>query len=545
MEVSKFNEKLNRVDGKIYVIEEVVNLVDGIYEAELIHDNVNLKTINIYTGTKLTGDKINTYSTSTPSLTPWKTVIKIFSNSSPLYISYETTGDTVEAEDINNLQDAVNETQQALNSEINRAKVSEKNISDNLLAETERAKNTEKSLNDNLNNEIIRSKNKENELLKAIENETKRASDTESRINTDLNTEINRAKNAESTENTRAVKKENEIESNLDKEIKRATDSENSITKNLDTESNRAKKREEELNSNNNTTNNNLANEINRSTQAEKVLTDNLSNEINRAKGAEKTISDNLLSETNRATNAESTIATDLSKEVNRAKVKENNIETSISTNKPNWDDAYNKRHIHNNKSILDALGKNQDGDLMFEGGKIVSTTINGLADDVVIEGGNNVTISKDGNKIVVSTAGGQEKIVTNTPIDISKNDWLLDTTSNEYKTTIQHNLDDTNIIIGVYNGIKKLELVGVMIKDTNSIILSNNEPIDCKVIINCSGQPTEVIDNLNSSESNKALSAKQGKVLKDLVNTVQGGVTIGKTLEDAKPISLFLKIID
>ncbi|NFO57737.1 phosphoglucomutase [Clostridium botulinum] len=112
MNITKFNEKFNRVDGKIYVVEELVTPVDGTYEAELIHDNIN--NLNVYTGSKLTGTKITTYSTSTPSLTPWKTIIKIFSTEPKLYITYETTGDQVEAEDINNLQDAVVETQKDL-----------------------------------------------------------------------------------------------------------------------------------------------------------------------------------------------------------------------------------------------------------------------------------------------------------------------------------------------------------------------------------------------------------------------------------------------
>lgn len=109
--IDSFNQKLNKINGQIYVIEEVVNIVNGVYEAELEHDNVNLKTINIYTGSKLTGDKINTYTTSTPSLTTWKTIIKIFSNISPIYISYETNGDTVEADDVNKLQDSIVTTQ--------------------------------------------------------------------------------------------------------------------------------------------------------------------------------------------------------------------------------------------------------------------------------------------------------------------------------------------------------------------------------------------------------------------------------------------------
>ncbi|NOV80144.1 hypothetical protein [Clostridium saccharobutylicum] len=132
MNVSKFNDKFNKLDGNIYTVEEEITVINGVYEAELIHDNVNVKTINIYTGSKLTGDKINTYLTSTPSLTPWKTIIKIFYTMTPLYISYETTGDTVEADDINNVQDAIVDTQNALNSETARAIDRENQIENNL-----------------------------------------------------------------------------------------------------------------------------------------------------------------------------------------------------------------------------------------------------------------------------------------------------------------------------------------------------------------------------------------------------------------------------
>lgn len=45
MQTSKFYEKLNKVDGNIYVIEEEIPLVDGVYEAELQHDNINIATL--------------------------------------------------------------------------------------------------------------------------------------------------------------------------------------------------------------------------------------------------------------------------------------------------------------------------------------------------------------------------------------------------------------------------------------------------------------------------------------------------------------------
>lgn len=474
MDVSKFNEKLNKLAVQAHVIEEIVNLTNGVYEGELIHDNVNIGTLNVYTGSKLTGDKISTYVPSTPSLTPWKTVIKIFSTISPLYISYETAGDQVEAEDINRLQDAVVDTQENLNSEIDRAKGAEKVLTDNLNSEITRAKNAEQTLTNNLANEV------------------------------------NRATNAEKV-----------LTDNLNAEISRAKSSENTITNNLNSEITRAK-------------------------VAEETLADNLDSEIIRAKNAEQILTGDLNNEINRATQNENTLANNLSSEVQRATQSENSIKGDINANRANWNDAYNKRHVHNNKSILDNLGENIGGELTFKGSKIVSTTVNGLTDDVTIEGGNNITIAKQGNTIVVSAAGGQEKIVTNTPISILSTDWVLDTTVNPniYKATIQHNLNDSNIIVSVYNGSQVSELVGIKINDLNTIILSNYEPIACKIVINSSGQPTEVIDNLDSSESTKALSAKQGKILKDLINSVEGGIVIGDTLANAQPISLFLKVI-
>lgn len=113
-EIDKFTEKLNKLDNNTYVIEEVATLTNGVYEGELEHDNVSLPSINVYTGSKLTGTKIENVIVSTPSLTPWKNTIKIFSDVSPVYISYQTQGDTVEAEDINRVQDSVVNTQEEL-----------------------------------------------------------------------------------------------------------------------------------------------------------------------------------------------------------------------------------------------------------------------------------------------------------------------------------------------------------------------------------------------------------------------------------------------
>ncbi|MBS6644555.1 MAG: hypothetical protein KH366_13330, partial [Clostridiaceae bacterium] len=126
MESSQFIEKLNKVDGNVYVIEEEVHLTGGVYEAPLAHDNINIATLAVFTGPKLTGERLETYAVSTPSLTPWKRVIRVYADVETVYISYETDGDTVEAEDINRVQEAVVGTQEAVNAEEARALDAEK-----------------------------------------------------------------------------------------------------------------------------------------------------------------------------------------------------------------------------------------------------------------------------------------------------------------------------------------------------------------------------------------------------------------------------------
>lgn len=105
--IDKFTEKLNKLENNTYVIEEEVTLVNGIYEGELKHDNVNVSTINVYTGPKLTGEKVQNLIVSTPSSVPWRKSIKIFANVDRVYVTYETPGDTVEADDVNVMQDAI------------------------------------------------------------------------------------------------------------------------------------------------------------------------------------------------------------------------------------------------------------------------------------------------------------------------------------------------------------------------------------------------------------------------------------------------------
>lgn len=114
--VDRFIDKLNRMEKNTYVIEEEAVIKNGVYESELQHDNVIPSSVRVYSGPKLTGEKIDNFILSTPSETPWKKIIKIFSDKPKLYITYETQGDTVEAEDINKVQSSITNTQIELES---------------------------------------------------------------------------------------------------------------------------------------------------------------------------------------------------------------------------------------------------------------------------------------------------------------------------------------------------------------------------------------------------------------------------------------------
>lgn len=111
-EIDRFTNKLNKkVDGSRHVIEEQINITGGVFNGSLSHDNIVKETIRIYTGPKMTGVKVNNFVVSVPAETPWKTNIKIFSDTTPVYVTYETLGDTIEAEDINIIQDSITATQ--------------------------------------------------------------------------------------------------------------------------------------------------------------------------------------------------------------------------------------------------------------------------------------------------------------------------------------------------------------------------------------------------------------------------------------------------
>ena len=220
--MNNFTDKLNFIPGNIYTVEEEIHVVGGVYEADLIHDNITQDTVAVFTGSRCTGKRINSFAISTPSLAPWKTHIKIFTSESVVYVTYETIGDTVEADDINDIQDAINDTQKALKDETTRATNAEKTLTTNLNAEVTRAKKAENTLQTNINNEVNRAK-------KAESDELTRATNAENTITTNLNNEVARAKKAEADEATRAKNAEKTLTDNLNSEINRAKTKENDI----------------------------------------------------------------------------------------------------------------------------------------------------------------------------------------------------------------------------------------------------------------------------------------------------------------------------
>ncbi len=108
--IDEFIQKLNKKDTG-YVIEEEITITDSVFQGMLSHDNIKDNSIKVYTGSQYTGEKIENFIISVPSETPWKRMIKIFSTSPKVYVIYETTGDQVEADDINRIQDSIIATQ--------------------------------------------------------------------------------------------------------------------------------------------------------------------------------------------------------------------------------------------------------------------------------------------------------------------------------------------------------------------------------------------------------------------------------------------------
>lgn len=223
MELSIFHEKLNKVDGNAYVIEEEIHMpASGIYDEELQHDNIVDSTLSVYTGPTLTGEQIQSYALSTPSLMPWKRIIRIQTDVPVVYITYETVGDTVEADDINRVQDAVVKTQGGVNAEEARATSAEAELARNLQAESDRAIAEEQRLNGRIDAETSRAQAAEGTLSQQLDVEKARAESAEGKNADAIAAEVLRAAGAEK-----------ELSDNLAGEITRATGAEQQVADDL------------------------------------------------------------------------------------------------------------------------------------------------------------------------------------------------------------------------------------------------------------------------------------------------------------------------
>ena len=223
MELSIFHEKLNKVDGNAYVIEEEIHMpASGIYDEELQHDNIVDSTLSVYTGPTLTGEQIQTFALSTPSTMPWKRIIRIQSDASVVYVTYETVGDTVEADDINRVQEAVVKTQGGVNAEEARATSAEAELTRNLQTEADRAAAEELRLDGRIDAEMARAQEAEEVLSLRLDAEVTRAESAE-KGNAD----------AIAAEALRAAGAEKVLSDNLAAEVTRATGAEKQVSEDL------------------------------------------------------------------------------------------------------------------------------------------------------------------------------------------------------------------------------------------------------------------------------------------------------------------------
>lgn len=113
----KFVTKLNKRDKPYVIADEPFALSGGVGERFLNHDNINVKTVEIYTEPQRQGDKVLNYTVEKKDGAEWKLWLKVFAQAEQVYVSYESTGDTVEADDVNELQQAAVNLEADLQSE--------------------------------------------------------------------------------------------------------------------------------------------------------------------------------------------------------------------------------------------------------------------------------------------------------------------------------------------------------------------------------------------------------------------------------------------
>lgn len=104
-----FSEKLNKRDIPYVISDEVISLNNGVGASYLKHDNIRLKSLEIWTGANKSGTNVMNYTTEIPNDAPWSIFLKVYGSMDLkcVYVTYETYGDQVEAKDINELQNSI------------------------------------------------------------------------------------------------------------------------------------------------------------------------------------------------------------------------------------------------------------------------------------------------------------------------------------------------------------------------------------------------------------------------------------------------------
>lgn len=144
---------------------------------------------------------------------------------------------------IQDFDDRIDQTWEALQEEIARAMQAENWLQENINKEVERAMQAEAWLQQNINAEVDRATAEEQRLDQKIDDETARATERENELDQKITDEVNRATQAENAiaadlaaEKLRAMTRENEIQAALDKEIRERIAADNDIINSIEQE---------------------------------------------------------------------------------------------------------------------------------------------------------------------------------------------------------------------------------------------------------------------------------------------------------------------
>ena len=182
-----------------------------------------------------------------------------------------------------NLNNAYNELNRAIESEVTRATNAETTIGSRLDAEITRSTEKDAALESAISNEVARSTEKDNALDAALTAETTRATSAE----TALRNSVENASNALNSEIARSTEKDNALEATISSEVTRSTEKDIELANAINAEETRAKLIETYLE-------NTLNSEVTRATNAEDNLSTALTSEVNRAIGKENDLNDKI-----------------------------------------------------------------------------------------------------------------------------------------------------------------------------------------------------------------------------------------------------------